>query len=274
MMNKKRQYRRPVFLRGSGLMALLALAGSVQAADNSAAVTASVTVLDTESCTITVSSASHTMAMTWSRNADGVPTHDVTSSTDPVNVTLHATGGKTCTLNNLTLRTEMGSGIVPGPDWEGQNFTFKKSFGSQGGFWRFMPYLARAQFYTDEQLAKPGTGKITWNGPSKAPHNQMNFGDTATIKGKQLMDLESMGGEVRFLTDQYVEDGGALLIDKGVNEGTFTSSAADETYRSAVLGFGALMATAPENVNGTREPALAAGGDQVTMTWTVYIDQA
>ncbi|MDK1711701.1 hypothetical protein QOM18_25610 [Serratia marcescens] len=37
MINKKRQYGRPVFLRGGGLMALLALAGSVQAADNSAA---------------------------------------------------------------------------------------------------------------------------------------------------------------------------------------------------------------------------------------------
>lgn len=272
MMNKKRQYRRPVFLRGSGLMALLALAGSVQAADNSAAVTASVTVLDTESCTITVSPTSHAMAMTWSRNAEGVVSHDVTSSTEPVNVTLRATGGNTCTLNNLTLRTEMGSGIVPGPDWEGQNFTFKKNFGSQGGFWRFMPYLARAQFYTDEQLAKPGTGKITWNSPSSGYH--MDFGDTATIKGKEVLDMESMGGEAVFLTDQYVEDGGALLMDKGVNEGTFTSSATNETYRSAVLGFGALMATAPENVNGTRAPELAAGGDQVTMTWTVYIDQA
>lgn len=274
MINKKRQYRRSVFLRGGGLMALLALAGSVQAADNSAAVTASVTVLDTESCTITVSPTSHAMAMTWSRNAEGVVSYNVTSSTEPVNVTLRATGGNTCTLNNLTLRTEMGSGIVPGPDSGKQNFTFKKSVGSQGGFWRFMPYLARAQFYTDEQQTQPGTGKITWNGPSEAPYNHMVFGDTATIKGTEVLDMESMGGDVVFLTDQYVEDGGALLIDKGVNEGTFTSSVAGEKYRSAVLGFGALMATAPENVNGTRAPELAAGGDQVTMTWTVYIDQA
>lgn len=273
MKNNDRQRRRLVFLCTGSLIAGLALAGGVQAADNNHAdVTASVTVVDTESCTITVSPTSHAMAMTWSRSAEGVVAYNVASSTDPVNVSLSATGGSHCTLNNLTLRTVMGSGIVSGPDWNGQNFTFKKSIGTQGGFWRFMPYLARAQFYTDEQQAQPGVGEITWNSPSSGYH--MVFGDTATIKGKTELTMVAMGGDAVFLTDQYVRDGGALLIDKGVNEGTFTSSAPGETYRSAVLGFGAMMATAPENVNGTRAPDLVSGGDQVTMTWTVYIDQA
>lgn len=272
MKNNTSQHRYSMFLRGGGLIALLALAGTVQAADNSAAVTASVTVLNTESCTITVTPTSHAMAMNWSRSSEGVVTYDVVSSTEPVNVSLSAAGGSNCSLNNLTLRTEMGSGIVPGPDYNSQNFTFKKSFGSLGGFWRFMPYLARAQFYTDEQRTQPGTGTITWNSPSTGYH--MVFGSTATITGKQEMNMTSMGGKAVFMTDQYVVDGGALLIDKGVNEGTFTSSESGETYRSAVLGFGAVMATAPENVNGIRAPELASGGDQATMTWTVYVDQA
>ncbi len=171
----------------------------------------------------------------------------------------------------------MGDGVQAGPTAGGGDaFTFRKPFGSQGGFWRFMPFLANAAFYTASDMvpANQAQGILTWHSPS--PGFLQTFTPTATMTaGTIVQGVGNLGGDVMMLTDSHVtnSNGLAFLIDSGVNEGYFTSSNATENYQAAQLSFGALLATDPENVNGVRDPSLAANGDSITMGWTIYIDQ-
>ncbi|EPA0076736.1 hypothetical protein ACQYI1_002617 [Enterobacter mori] len=103
----------------------------------------------------------------------------------------------------------------------------------------------------------------------------MTFGSEPATHARETISNPDLGsGEFVFMRDQYAEDGGAVLIDEGSHEGAFTSDKPEEVYKSARIGFGALIATEPENVNGTRSADLASAGDKVSMSWTVYIDQA
>ncbi|MGQ5837766.1 hypothetical protein ACUNIZ_25640 [Serratia sp. IR-2025] len=264
-----------------GGLTLAALCCSVSAwADNSATFNATVSVTSTNACTVSVTPASGgAMTATW--NYPGQPatagTLTLTSGNAPPTIIVRAIGPTGCNLNNVKLRTVMGAGVEPGPAVnDGDRFTFRKSFGSQGGFWRFMPYLANATFYTalDMTPASQAQGTLTWHSPS--PGFQLTFSSTTTMAGGSTMsNIAALGGDVMALTDSYISggDGLAFLIDRGVNEGYFTSSNATESYQAAQLAFGALLGTAPENVNGVRDPSLASNGDTVTMGWTVYIDQ-
>lgn len=59
---------------------------------------------------------------------------------------------------------------------------------------------------------------------------------------------------------------GVLLVDSAGNSGSFSSDTTGEVYKSAKLGFGALIATEPENFDGVPSPQLGSGGDQFTFT--------
>ncbi len=266
-----------------GSLALLAAITGAPAAmaSNSVALGATVTMTSTNKCTVTVSPSTATlMGAAWRYGENppvqGAPSTDMTLTTgnEPPTVTVAASGPDACTVNNMIVRTSLGNGVTPAPMTAGQQIAFRKNFGSQGGFWRFMPYLANATFYTARtpSEATEATGTITWHSPSQG--YTPTFEKTPQKHAGDRVDLqESMGGEAMFLTDEYVSDGGALLIDGGNNQGTFSTSAPDELYKSARLSFGALLSTDPENVNGVRDPMLAVDGDTASMTWTVYIDQ-
>ncbi|WP_371972976.1 hypothetical protein ACB496_15285 [Lelliottia nimipressuralis] len=256
----------------AGSLCLL-VAGSALAADSpsSAEISASVTVLADDGCAITVGKADHPMEMTWTRK-DGASAVDVRSVNAPVYVTVTATGGDSCHLSTSmklrTVSTDMGDPTMD--DFP----SYRKNFGSKGGFWRVMPYLANAIFYTDEAASVPGAGKISWDGPTLGDENVTFGGEVANHAGEKVNNEGVGSGEFVFMTDQYAESGGALLIDDGQNEGGFSSDKSDEAYKSAKIGFGALIATDPESTDGTRNPDLASAADQVTMSWMVYIDQA
>lgn len=263
-----------IILRAGSLCLLIAGSGAALAADspNSADISASVTVLADDGCQVTVGSSSHPMEMTWTRNK-GVSSVEVKSSNEPVYVTVTATGGDSCHLgNNMKVRTLAGAGMEATTDDEYPSY--RKSFGTKGGLWRVMPYLANAIFYTDDAAQSQGAGKISWDGPKVGPEDKVTFGSEPANQSKDTIPSPGVGnGEFVFMTDQYAVDGGAVLIDDGGNEGSFSSDNPEEVYKSARIGFGALIATDPENVNGTRSIDLASAGDQMSMSWTVYIDQ-
>ncbi|EPA0076735.1 hypothetical protein ACQYI1_002616 [Enterobacter mori] len=147
-------------LRVGGFCLLIAGSGAALAADsqNRADISASVMVLADDGCCVIVGSPGHPMEMTWTRK-EGIPSFGVTSSTEPVYVTVTATGGDRSHLNsNMTLRTVAGAGMeeTTGDDYP----SLRKNFGSKGGYWRVMPYLANAMFYTDEAALNRGTGNI------------------------------------------------------------------------------------------------------------------
>ncbi|MEB7884011.1 hypothetical protein [Serratia fonticola] len=273
-----KKYKAPssgtTLLRASSLCLMLAGPSVALAGSNSAEITASVSVVSTDICSVQVSLPDNIMQMTWTRDAHGVGHAELTSTTLPAYVTVRAQGGTSCNLNNMKLRTLAGPGMIP-LTTEGDITVFRANAGSQGAFWRILPLLADARFYTDEAMAMLGSGKISWDGPKAGDVDEVTFSPQIVKPGKEVIPTASVGqGDFMFMTDEYVEAGGALLVDSAGNTGSFSSDAPSEQYKSAKLGFGALIATEPENVDGVPSPQLGSGGDTFTFSWTVYIDQA
>lgn len=260
-------------LQACGLCLLMSASGVTLAADdsNKVDISASVKVLADDGCAVTIGAPSHTMEMTWTRK-EGVSSVLVTSGNDPVYVTLTATGGDGCQLSSkMAVRTVPGAGMETTDD---DYPSFRKSFGKRGGFWRIMPLLANAVFYTDNNTQTAGAGKISWDGPSVNQDDKVTFGSNPKNQSGAQLESPPVGeGDFVFLTDEYAEAGGGVLMDDGNNEGHFSSDKPEEVYKSAKIGFGALIATDPENINGKRSPDLASAGDPVSLSWMVYFDQ-
>lgn len=272
-----KKYKAPssgVFLLRASSLCLMLAGPSVALAGNSADITASVSVVSTDVCGFQVLPPDHNMQMTWTRDSEGKGNAVLTSNTAPAYVTVRAEGGASCNLNKIQLKTEVGSGMakLTTPD---DITVFRVNTGSQGAFWRILPLLADAKFYTDEAGGTQGAGVISWDGPKPGDADKVIFSNTTQKTANSSIEAPGVGdGEYIFMTDEYVVAGGALLVDSAGNPGSFSSDATEEVYKSAKLGFGALIATDPENVDGVPSPQLGSGGDQFTFTWTVYIDQA
>ncbi|MCS4267304.1 hypothetical protein [Serratia sp. BIGb0163] len=258
----------------SSLCIMLAGSNVALAGNNSADITASVSVVSTDICGFQVSPADKSMQMTWTRETNGQGKVELKSSGEPVYITVRAEGGGNCNLNSIKLKTVVGPDMIPTITDDGIT-VFRVRTGAMGAFWRMLPLLADAKFYTDDATHTQGQGTITWDGPKSGESDAVTFGTAPKNHASDIGDGSAVGlGGYMFMTDEYVEDGGALLVDQAGNEGTFSSGASAETYKSAKLGFGALIATNPESVDGGPNPLLASGGDQFTFTWTIYIDQA
>lgn len=277
MKKNKTQSSGVSLLRASSLCLMLAGPSVALAADDSnhADISATVSVQATEACHVTVAQVRNSMAMSWTRSAEGVSSTTLTSgSTEPVYVTVATSGGENCNLNGLQLRTEVAANMELMKK-EGGNSAFRVKLNEQGAYWRILPILADAHFFTDEQGSQEGDGVISWNGPG-ASDNVASFSKDIQKAANLIIDADGVGeGKFLFMTDEYVANGaGALLIEDGNQIGHFESNAQGEKYKSAKLGFGALIATDPENVDEERSPELASSGDQATFSWVVNIDQA
>lgn len=262
-------------LRASSLCLMLAGPSVALAADdsNQAEISASVSVVATEICKIIVLPSGRNMAMTWTRDTEGVSSATLVSPTDPIYVTVKSLGGENCNVNNLTLRTKIGDGLEQMVSDSGITY-YRSKVNNQGAFWRILPYLADAKFYLDDSVNSEGSGKISWDGPTSGDGDTVSFLHEPKNKASDTIESSAGAGKFMFMTDEYVEDGGALLVDGANSEGHFSSDKQDEQYKSARLGFGALIATDPENADGVPNPQIASGGDLVTFSWVVYIDQA
>lgn len=233
---------------------------------------ATVSVLPIASCAVTVTPPTDmTFTMNWSPDT-GI---QVTSASKaPRNLTVKAAADTGCSLNTLSITTTSNGARSPGGSG---NFSLRVPLTSNTGYWRFMPYLARAQFYLDDNATQEGTGKITYQSPSPF---SLTFQSTPKYAGGDTDYLAVMGEDPGgapnslFMTDEYVESGGALLIDGDNHTGSFSSSNATETYKSAILGIGVLVATGPENAAGGRDDTAAQPGDTATMTWTITVSAA
>ncbi|WP_272668211.1 hypothetical protein [Providencia sp. PROV117] len=256
-----------------GIIGVLFVMSTAQADDtpSSTNITASVSLVSNDNCIPIVGAASNPMEMRWTKDQNGTGLATLASNGEPSNVVITITGGSSCSLNTLKLTTSMGGGAQQGPDYHGQNFTWAQPIpNSQNGQWRFTPYLARAQFFTsNDAVTGLGTAPIRWHSPSEG--HDLTFSTSPQQHGGERINIESMGGESMFLTDQYITDGGALLMDKNSTTGILSTEATGEIYKSAILGFGALMATGPENINFVRDDTVISSSGQVNMHWTVSV---
>lgn len=215
------------------------------------------------------------MTARWDKGTPGKLT--VTSKIPP-SVVVTSTGGASCTLNNLTLTTYANGNNLATDN----SFALLRAFNSAGGtqsFWRFIPYLAQAKFYTSvtQDTGAAPFSEISFNSPGSAPSEltEITFQESAKHLAGEPIDAFPDGRTYQFLTDEYAESGGAVLVYGTDNTGHFVSSNPSAAYQSAVLSFGALLATDPDDADGNADPEQAPQeGTPLDISWTVTVSAA
>lgn len=199
------------------------------------------------------------------------------TSTTPPSVVVTSTGSRLCSLNNLTLTTDP-HGATPVTDNAYALLHHFTNVAGTAAYWRFVPYLAQAKFYTsaDQLSGEAAPGVISFNDPDPTNHPAgVTFANAPKyFAGDDMPELPD-ARDYKFMTDEYVADGGALLVYDQFRTGRFYSTDASATYQSAVLSFGALLATDPEGAAGTPDPTQApTDGTQLDISWTVTVSAA
>lgn len=235
--------------------------------------TTTINVTSDNTCTLTVTPPADTsFSASWVANsASGTATMtNTTTDTNPHYITVTAAGGTTCSLNNVRLET-----TTPGK-------TINKrpaiTFGSSGGNWTYGPALAAFQFYTDDAFTTAATGAVTGHN-AQGTYELSQGTTTAKEHAGDIGTASATLGPNMALTDSYsnfIANASLTDIKDGLPSGsvTFSTDKPTEIYKSAKFGIGVTVSTAPVDAVGTRDIALAANGDVVTMPFTVTVTEA
>lgn len=263
-----------------GLAAMLALGGAagVQAAGNNTVdLHAFLQIGAPQNCSVNVTSPTGgPMAAKWEKGEEvgGNSLLTVTSTTPP-SVTVTSTGGTSCSLNNLKVSTFMQGNDADAIDSYAMIRTFPREADSSNGRWRFIPYIAQAKFFksSDAMTDQASYDKITYDAPGveHGDLDQVKFQDEATYHAGDSMASFPDSREYKFLTEHYVAAGAAIQVYKGEHTGSFNIDS-PELYQSAVLSFGALLATDPDDDSGQADRTKGPNDNTLLdIGWTVTL---
>lgn len=261
-----------------GLAAMLALGGAagVQAAgSNTVDLHASLQIGAPQNCSVNVTSPSGgAMTAKWDKGEDAGNSSLTVTSTTPPSVTVTSTGGTSCSLNNLKVSTYMqGNDSAGAEESYAMIRTFTREAGGDGS-WRFIPYIAQAKFFksTDAMTGQAPYDKVTYDAPGSdvSDLDQVQFQDEATYHAGELIASFPDTREYKFLTEHYVAAGAAIQVYKGEHTGSFNIPS-PELYQSAVLSFGALLATDPDDDSGQADRTKGPDNNLLDIGWTVTL---
>jgi len=223
---------------------------------NQIQLSATVQIGEQDNCDVEVGPPSGApMAAKWVKDGEGKSSLTVIS-TEPPSVRVKSTGGANCSLNNLALTVYPGANLPSTTE----KYALLREFETtahQMAYWRFIPYLAQARFYTGEdyQTGEAAFSDISVNGPdtTRDDLDTMTFQESPSYLAGHTISVEER--DYKILTNQYAADGGAAVM---VYDEQYTSKFfyKDESarYQSAVLSFGALLATDPDGAGGNADP--------------------
>lgn len=232
--------------------------------------TARVNVVSDNTCTLTVTPPANTVfEATWTANvASGTSGFSNLTTSAPPEISVVAEGAPTCSLNAVKIIT-----AVTGATERVGRSAALVSFGSSGGNWAVMPFVARARYFTDTAATTPGGATVTLHSAVGGDAEDVRASASSTA-GTQT-NFTSRGGpsftQAYLMADSYV--GGQLGTDALEDTTTATFSTA-EVYKSALFGISARIGSAPVDSTGAIDLNLAANGDVVNMPFTVTITEA
>ncbi|MBU9838407.1 hypothetical protein J1780_00265, partial [Rahnella aceris] len=249
---------------------LMAPAYAVVTGSTTTEMTASLNVISDNLCTLTVTPPAVTdMRATWTGDtASNTSTMTDFTATEPLGITVVAEGGAACQLNGIKVVTQATN---DGGD-SGGNAYASKSFGASGGAWTYMPFLARAQFYTDADTQVPGVATITAvtsldREPIQAtPVNLVGTSRAVIPRGGPSAATSYL------MADSYVTY--HLATNAKTGDTTTFEFSEVEDYKSAIISMSARVGSDPVTPTGAIDRTLAANGDVVVMPFAVTITES
>lgn len=211
-----------------------------------------------------------TWASTWTlaNAADTSGTIDVTKyPNEPhmIKVALDAGAASTCDLNGLVVgASATGADVTPVEGQPGYLQVDTKA----GGFWRYVPTLAQAHFYTDSNWATLDNSAVT------ATLGAQTHTQSTTVQYTKGTDIK---GETAFGAADALGVSDNYFVSNGISPITTTKDvqvkAANTTdhMKSAEIGISAVIAKDPVDASGTVDTALVMNDASITMPFTIEV---
>ncbi|KAF6706041.1 hypothetical protein G9387_06345 [Enterobacter hormaechei] len=258
-------------------LAVAALASGLCLADASAAdlgngvdFTARVIVSSDNECTLSVTPPGNTVFQTkWTANtASGTTEWSDLTTSDPLYIDVAAEGAG-CKVNGVKVETQVNGATGHAP---GGTAAAAVPFGTNGGFWAVMPFVARAQYYTDSNFTTPGAATVTLSTSMDAeavrPNPTHNAGNiTANQTGYGGVSFRNS----YLMADSYMN---SLLATNALGDTTTATFSEPEDYQSVRFGITARIGAYPIDASGAMDLKAAADGDVVNMPFTVTLTSA
>lgn len=214
--------------------------------------------------------ANSTWASTWTlaNEADTSGTIDVTTYTNApsmIRVALAAGASTSCDLNGLVLgATATGADVTGVTGQPGYYQVDTKA----GGFWRYVPTLAQAHFYTDDSWTTvDGADVIATLG-----QNTETQSTTALyVKGTAITGQSAFGAANALgVSDNYFVANGIAPITT-TKDVKVTSANTTDPMKSAEIGISAVIANNPVDASGAVDTALVTDGATINMPFTIEV---
>lgn len=232
--------------------------------------TARVNVVSDNTCMLTVTPPANTVfEATWTANvASGTNGFSNLTTSAPPEISVVSEGASTCSLNAVKINT-----AVTGATTKAGYAAALVNFGSSGGSWAVMPFVARARYFTDAAAKTPGAAQVTLH--------TAHYGDAQLVRGTVSYPAGTSNQAVHkggpsfehayLMADSYVSFSLGTDALGDITTATFSTA---EVYKSALFGISARIGSAPVDSTGAIDLNRAANGDVVNMPFTVTITEA
>ena len=271
------------------LAALAALAMGCSTAaladNNSVEFKTSIQVVGADYCGLDVSAAGkNAWGLTWTLDKADAETGTLAmkddSTADPLSVKVKFKPGSAskCTLGSMTFGAELAQATHLD---DGNKGAFKKAT-PNGGFWRYMPVVAKLALFTDEKGADDGASGLVDLATVKVrdaagtEHTQAAAAQSSA-KADITNDAFDADNKAMSLTDNYLAANGVAPLSTGTGTAGLTYSLTTpleegKTVKGALIGVGALVAGNPEGEDGKKKLDVVADGQSVSLPFTVVVN--
>ena len=267
--------------RNMAVLAALVLGSSTAAfAADPVNLTTSVEVVGADYCGIDVSPAGqNSWSLNWTLanagDASGTLALADGSGTDPlfVNVMVQPGSSSACNLSGMTFGASLPTATHVDDGGKG---AFKVAT-PLGGYWRYMPVVARLDAFTDAAGATNGKGEIArdkimvLDGMSTPYDQSLSAVQAAQTDVSGVADFGTQSAMA--LTDNYLATNGVVPLSTGGNGNALSFSAGTgNTVRSVKIGVGALVAKNPEGEDGQVKTDAIGNNGVISLPFTVNVD--
>lgn len=244
---------------------------STMASAATADFTAQLTVSSPNVCEpILTPPADTTWSSTWTlaKAGDASGSIDATqylSEPHMVKVSLAPGAMTTCDLNGLAVGATAAGGDVT--NVTGQPGYYQVDT-KAGGFWRYVPTIAEAHFYTDDAWTTADTSAVTAT-LGATTHTQS--ANPLYTKGTPIREQAAFGTAAALgVSDNYFDASGITPITT-TKDVKVTSANTTGMMKSAEIGISAVIANDPVNASGTVDTALVLNDASINMPFTIEV---